>query len=308
MKLKHFFSILIILMAAVPVKAQTVTDVNGNVYKTVTIGLQVWMAENYRAVSYRDNTPIPKVTVNTQWSSLTTEAYCWYTNDSVTYSKVYGALYNWKTVESGKLCPTGWHVPTKAEYDTLAAFLGGATIAGGKLKETGTTHWNNPNTGGTNSSGFTGVPGGYRNSAGVTDNLGSFGYYWTSTQSSANDAYHRLLANSAADLYEQPTSKKNGYSVRCLNDVLKTGIQMHNNPGFSIFPNPFHSSANVFLPVIENAELSIVNIYGQTVKTLNHFSASEIKIDRENLPNGIYFIFLIQNNKIIAKEKIVMVD
>jgi uncharacterized protein (TIGR02145 family) len=308
MTLKSFFSILILLLAAITMKAQTVTDINGNIYKTVTIGKQVWMAENYRAISYRDNTPIAKVTNNTQWSSLTTGAYCWYSNDSATYSKVYGALYNWKTIESSKLCPTGWHVPTKAEYDTLATFLGGANLAGGKMKETGTSHWNNPNTGATNSSGFTGLPGGYRNIAGVTDNLGSFGYYWTSTQNSATDAFHKLLSNSAADLYDQPTNKNNGYSVRCLNDILKSGVQVHNNPGFSIFPNPFHSSATIYLPVIENAELSIVNLYGQTVKTMNHLSTSEIKINRENLPDGIYFIYLIQNNKIIAKDKIVIAD
>jgi uncharacterized protein (TIGR02145 family) len=142
-----------------------VTDGDGNVYNTVTIGTQIWMKGNLKTMKFNYGTSIPNVTDNTTWAGLTSAAYCWYNNDAATYKTTYGALYNWYAVDvasnDGKnVCPAGWHIPSDAEWTTLTDYLGGASVAGSKLKETGTTHWLSPNTGATNESGFTALPGG----------------------------------------------------------------------------------------------------------------------------------------------------
>ena len=150
----------------------SVTDINGNVYNIVTIGTQTWMAENLKTTKYNDGTAIPNVTVDATWAALTTGAYSDYSNTPAN-STTYGRLYNWYVVDNnpatkvasngGKnVCPTSWHVPTDAEWTILTTYLGGESIAGGKLKETGTAHWNSPNTGATNETGFTTLPSGLR--------------------------------------------------------------------------------------------------------------------------------------------------
>ncbi|HBZ19962.1 MAG TPA: hypothetical protein DEO60_02440 [Bacteroidales bacterium] len=138
----------------------TVTDIEGNCYKTIQIGTQIWMAENLKTTKYNDGNTIPNITDDREWKVSLTGAYCWYDNNS-TNKNTYGALYNWEAVNMGNLCPTGWHVPGRAEYVTLTDYLGGESVAGGKLKESGTTHWNNPNNA-TNESGFTALPAGNR--------------------------------------------------------------------------------------------------------------------------------------------------
>jgi len=142
--------------------AYTISDVEGNSYRTVTIGSQIWMAENLKTTRYNDNSPIPIVADQSNWDALTTPAYCWYNNDRSTYGDLYGALYNWYTAATGKLCPIGWHVPNNAEWFVLIDYLGGLDVAGGKMKTVGLTHWLSPNTGATNESGFSALPGGHR--------------------------------------------------------------------------------------------------------------------------------------------------
>ncbi|MCB9001260.1 MAG: fibrobacter succinogenes major paralogous domain-containing protein [Bacteroidales bacterium] len=159
----------------------TVTDIDGNTYITVTIGNQVWMAENLKTTHYNDGTAIPNVTDGNEWAALTTGAYCWYSN-ATAYKDTYGALYNWYAVNTGKLAPTGWHVATDAEWTTLTTYLGGESVAGGKLKETDTTHWASPNTGATNETGFTALPGGYRGRGGAFGGIGGYGYWWSATE------------------------------------------------------------------------------------------------------------------------------
>ena len=162
-------------------------DGDGNLYATTTIGTQVWMAENLRTTKYADGTAIPLVNTNATWNALTatSKAYCWY-NDDIGNKATYGALYTWAAAMNGAassadnpstiqgVCPTGWHLPSDEEWTELTYYLGGESVAGGKLKETGTTHWNSPNTGATNETGFTALPGGYR---GIYGNFGNIGYY-----------------------------------------------------------------------------------------------------------------------------------
>ncbi|HAM09756.1 MAG TPA: hypothetical protein DCP74_05660 [Bacteroidales bacterium] len=207
-----------------PLAALTVSDWDGNVYNTVQIGTQIWMSENLKTTSYRDGTPIPLVTDNTVWSILTTPGYCWYNNDAATYKATYGALYNWYAVDplsnGGKnVCPTGWHVPTDTEWTDLTAYLGGEVVAGGKLKETGTTHWTTPNTGATNETGFTALPGGYRDFFdGAFYDIGLIGVWWSATEFGATDAWYRYVFYNNSFVYEGNVSKKDGIPVRCVRD------------------------------------------------------------------------------------------
>lgn len=197
---------------------KTVVDIDGNVYKTVTIGTQVWMAENLKTTKYNDGTAIPLVTGNTAWEDLTTPAYCWYGNVEATSKKTYGALYNYYTVISGKLCPTGWHVPADVDWTVLTTYVGGDTIAGRKLKEAGNTHWQIPNTEAANETGFTALPAGYRTVNGVFDSVGQSGYWWTSTGISMVSAWNRTMSYAAKGVSKTSSFTQNGFSVRCLKD------------------------------------------------------------------------------------------
>lgn len=212
------------VLTLVPTQSQTVdfefilcTDGDSNHYPVVTIGTQTWMAENLKTTKYNSGIPIPEVTDSIVWPTMSTPAYCWYRNDYSNYGSVYGALYNWYAVEAGTLCPLGWHVPTDAEWTLLTDTLGGDGFAGGPLRATTTTHWISPNTGATNSSGFTALPGGRRNAYyGSFDYLGISGYWWSSTAYSTTNAWSRKLnyGNTMVDSYNDP--KKIGFSVRCI--------------------------------------------------------------------------------------------
>jgi len=196
----------------------TIADSEGNVYQTVKIGGQWWMAENLKATKYNDSQIIPNVTDNAEWNTLTTAAYCWYNNDEAGYKNTYGALYNWYTVSSGRLCPIGWHVPSNSEWNALTESLGGETVAGGRLKETGTIHWNSPNAGATNVAGFTALPGGFRGSSGAFINVLLNGYWWSSTEFSTEDAFRQSLDYNVSDFTRINDIKIFGFSVRCLKD------------------------------------------------------------------------------------------
>jgi len=193
----------------------TISDYDGNVYNTVKIGGQIWMAENLKTTKYNNGTDIPLVTDNTAWANLTTPAYCWYNNNS-SYKDTYGALYNWYTVNTGNLCPSGWHVPSDAEWTTLIDYLGGEP--GGKLKETDTTHWHSPNIGATNESGFTALPGGVRDVSGMFGNIGYYGYWWSATEDGTDLAWYRDMTYNGSYVARYNTHKKLGFSVRCVRD------------------------------------------------------------------------------------------
>jgi len=195
-----------------------VTDYDGNVYNIVTIGTQVWMVENLRTTHYRDGTPIPNVTDNLAWGILTSGAYCNYKNDDA-MSPIYGRLYNYYAVADNRnLCPAGWHVSTKEDWATLFTLLGGDTIVGKKMKEAGITHWLSPNTGATNESGFGGLPGGFRDHAGLFSDLLYYGYWWTSTQFDNTYAWHQYLGYNYKYLGTNINGKEIGYSARCVKD------------------------------------------------------------------------------------------
>jgi uncharacterized protein (TIGR02145 family) len=198
------------------VSAGTVTDIDGNVYHTVTIGTQTWMVENLKTTKYNDGNDIPNEPTDA-WPDLTTPAYCWYDNDAATYKATYGALYNWYAVNTGKLCPAGWHVPTDADWTILNNYLGGESVAGGKLKETGTTHWID-NMYATNETGFTALPGGSRWDYESFCCLGYSSFWWSTTPYDASYAWYRQIDSSYPNLYRNYQDKYKGMSVRCIKD------------------------------------------------------------------------------------------
>ncbi|MCX6258441.1 MAG: fibrobacter succinogenes major paralogous domain-containing protein [Bacteroidia bacterium] len=195
-----------------------VNDIDGNVYHTVNVGTQVWMVENLKVTKYNNGTAIPLVTDNTAWSNLTTPGYCWYNDSAQTYKNTYGALYNWYAENNGILCPTGWHVPTNFEWTQLTNFLGGDSIAGGKLKEAGTSHWIHQSSVANNFSGFTALPGGFRDTHGIFYDFSIFGYWWSTTGYDASRAWYRSLAYNSAKVNRNYSVESVGFSVRCIRD------------------------------------------------------------------------------------------
>lgn len=207
----------------------TAVDIDGNSYSTIIIGTQEWMVENLKTTKYNDGSSITNVTDNATWAALTTEAYCWYDNDAATYKATYGALYNWYVINTGKLAPSGWRVPTKTDFETLETFLGGSGSAGGKLKESGTSHWTTPNTGATNSSGFTGLGSGYRHYSGIYNYFGTYSNFWSSTIDDSEYSWIMQLYYTNDDsVITNYYVNQNGLTVRCVKDAF--------NPDFSGTP------------------------------------------------------------------------
>ncbi len=201
------------------------SDVEGNTYSIVNIGTQVWMAENLKTTTLNNSTPIENITDNTAWAALATPAYCWYNNDEATNKPLYGALYNWFTINTGNLCPSGWHVPTDSEYGTLEIYLGVPADSisfwgwrglgvGTKLKST--AGWA-AGQDGTNTSGFTALPGGYRFAGtGTFNDLGNLTYWWTATSIDATRAWYRRIDGSSTSVYHAGTEERGGKYVRCI--------------------------------------------------------------------------------------------
>jgi uncharacterized protein (TIGR02145 family) len=203
--------------------------VEGNTYSIVNIGTQVWMAENMKATRYNNNTPIANVTSDAAWAVLGTPAYCWFNND-IANKNVYGAMYNWYTIRDGNVCPTtGWHVPTDDEYATLELYLGmtsgslpgqvwawgwRGTDQGAQMKST--TGWASGENG-TNTSGFSALPGGYRFAEnGAFNDLGNLTYWWTSTEADLNISTYRRLDGVNSGVFRGSVQQEGGKYIRCV--------------------------------------------------------------------------------------------
>ncbi len=204
-----------------------ITDGAGNTYNTILIGTQCWIAKNLSTSKYNDGTPIPHVIIDTEWEALTGPGYCWYLNDSTTYGATYGAMYNWYTVNTGNLCPTGWHIPTDDEWKTMEMYIGMSqsqadntgyrgTNEGTKLKSTHSwLEYGN----GTDVVGFTALPGGYRLLTGFFNSLGYHGLWWTATEYSSTNAWGREIHYSNETIGRNNYFEKRlGISVRCIKD------------------------------------------------------------------------------------------
>ncbi len=216
--------------------AGTAIDIDGNTYHIITIGTQTWMVENLKVTKYNDGTAIPLVTDVTAWDNLTTPGYCWYNNDATTNKNTYGGLYNWHAVNTGNLAPSGWHVPTDAEWTTLEDYLIAngynydGTTSGNNIAKAmaSTTNWSSSITEGApgntdyptyrNKSELTVFPGGYRATIGSFHKIGEQGNFWSSTESTTEYAWYRRLSYDYSYVSRYEAYKEAGHSVRCIRD------------------------------------------------------------------------------------------
>jgi len=253
--------------------SNTVTDIDGNVYHTVTIGAQIWTVENLKTTKYNDGTPIPLVTDSADWSLRTTPGYCWYCNDTNIAKKTYGALYNWFAVNTGKLAPPGWHVPTDAEWCELAAYLGGEGVAGGALKDTGVSCWLSPNAGATNQTGFSARPGGGRGCDGGFYGMGRRGHWWTATAYYASNSSRRSLYADFASMERTYNDNSCGYSVRLVKDCI--GEKPATGKNQTIQHTSEDSSKNNWSKSVKNTR----DTYSDKIKTSNLRVPPKITLD-----------------------------
>jgi uncharacterized protein (TIGR02145 family) len=208
---------------------EAVTDIDGNIYQAIKLGDKWWMAENLKVTHYRNGDAIPNVIDSGTWYDLTTGAYCNYKNDADN-ADIYGHLYNWYAVrDNRRIAPEGWHVATNFEWQKLIDYLGGDAVAGGKMKEAGTTHWWQPNTGATNQSDFSALPGGYRRANANDDDLGRVANFWSSSEFAIDGAWNRGLGFYSTEVFHNGGFKVYGLSVRCVRDDSNTLIDIDGN-------------------------------------------------------------------------------
>ena len=260
----------------------TVTDIDGNIYEIVQIGDQLWMAENLKVTHYNDGTEIPTGYSDDDWAGLSTGAYAVY-GDNESNADTYGYLYNWYAVDDDRgVCPASWHVPTDGEYTALSDYLGGTSVAGEKLKECTegncpeSEYWYSPNTGATNESGFTALPGGaHYYYYGNCRHMGYNGSFWSSTEYGSNDAWHRGLESNHSEISRRDYGKDSGFSLRCIRDETETGTILI----------PYSTDWNIVgLPLnVEDASYSI--LFPESIEgTLYSFNGAYVPAT--NLING----------------------
>lgn len=287
--------LLFLVLLQINLSAQTITDIDGNIYPTITIGSQTWMQENLKTTHFNNGIAIPTTTAATMVDS--TSLFQWaYNNDSNNIND-YGRLYTWFTVvNSNQLCPTGWHVPDQTEWQTLSSFLGGETLAGSKMKETGTVHWSVTDSSVDNSSFFTGLPGGMRGNPMGFGNLGSYGNFWSSTPLGTISSFQRgicfNLQATNSQFLESVAVANCGMSVRCIKNssTSKENIGMENE--IQVFPNP--SLSHIFIQ-FESPVLSTLYMYSIEGKLMLQKSLTEKLniIEIENLERGLYFLKIV---------------
>lgn len=328
MKNLHILIIAILFTTNIFAQTDSITDIDGNTYGIVEIGTQVWMSEDLRVTHYPNGDPIPNVTIISEWAALadndSTDAYSFYNNNSNTE---YGALYsfaaaiadNWErdNLDGQGVCPNGWHLPTDTEWTELVNYLGGTSIAGGKLKEISTTHWLTPNTGATNESGFTALPTGYRDySCGAFGYIGTYGAWWTANEYTAypTRAFKYMLNNSGENINRSFNQKSYGFCVRCIKNSFTvifqdwdgTGIDtVKVAEGYSANP-PSNPTRDGY--VFTNWDTDFSNITNDLIVTAQYNIVSSIK-NTENksiniYPNPVTDILYINSDNTINKIEI----
>lgn len=301
--MKIFLTTIFLLIFLIS-RGQTISDIDGNIYNTMSIGTQTWTVENLKTTKYANGDSIQYESVDSIWGGLTVPAFSTYNNDT-TYRNEYGNLYNFYTVvDSRNLCPNGWHIPTENEWNILIAYLGGDSIAGGKMKETGFNHWMFPNTGADNSSGLTVIPAGYRY-ANNGFNIGGFnglngnGGIWTSTSTSDSTAIAKYFYPGSTNVGQIDNKKSYGWSVRCVSDV-QTGIYENDRwNDLNIFPNP--TDGLLTIPIEGQKLIVITDLKGQIIRTTKT-NAKTISISDLATGNYILNVFNTDNKLILTKQ------
>lgn len=289
---------------SIAIQAQTVTDIDGNTYNTVTIGTHVWMKENLKVTHYQNGDSITLVVPTNLWNLAATPARCYYNNDSIANKNVYGGLYNGHVVnDSRNVCPYGWHVPSDTEWNIMGESLGSDTLSiGGFMKEAGFTHWITPNTGASNSSDFTALPGGQRSYDGMFNNLTNIGYFWTSTTGTNSSLIARYLSYNNENLLTDEFNASSGFSVRCIIDTITTQIDdIGYNKQIQIYPNP--ATDRVFVNITQGLDLKmqIFNIIGECVFQ-SHLQGGMNDIPVSSLKSGVYVIRIYGTNEVFQQK------
>ena len=325
MKQLVWIFLVLTLSAFSQVPGNGVTDIDGNQYNTVIIGTQEWMKENLNVSKYSDGTPIPQVTDPTAWSNLTTGAWCYYNNDT-SLGNTYGKMYNWYAVagiwqaESNpptsaeiasrkSLAPSDWNVPSVADWSSLFYYLGGNSVAGGKMKEAGLNHWLDPNTDATNSSGFTGLPGGYRPTNTIGQNLTGTGHWWCSDYLAPFAANFFQLTWTNGAVVNSTFDTRTGISVRWVKSSI-IGNETFSNQLFEVYPNPAKDQLTIDWNNNTSSvgwKYKIINALGQEVLygVLN-LQQNTIQLNNIN-GQGLYFVKIYdRENSLIETKKIII--
>lgn len=279
-----------------------VTDIDGNTYGSVIIGSQEWMSENLRVTQYNDGTSIPNITDATDWGNDTFGAWANYDNSS-TNNTTYGKLYNGYVTDNANtknVCPSGWHIPVRADFSDMITYLGDTAVAGAKLKETGTTQWSAPSAG-TNTTGFTGLPGGIRSAPIPNVNfngLGTGAGFWASDFHAGGQGGYWCLYLSHADdsALVNFSSVKMGLSVRCLKDETTNKIEEKENiQQHSIYPNP---ATDYF--TISGQKINDIKIYDLNNRLIHNATnlTNQNQVDISFLPKGVYVILIDNQTKL----------
>lgn len=318
--IKYFFFLFAVSVCLIyDSLAQTVTDIDGNVYNTINIGTQVWLKENLNVTHYTNGTDIPNVTNVTSWRNLTTAAYCDFDN-TIANSLIYGKLYNYYVLDdTNKVCPVGWHVSSDADWNVMEKYLESSidttatawvgTKIGGILKEAGVVHWNNPNTGAIDSIGFSALPGGYRNLYGSFYYLRNYGYWWSPKLYDTLHVWKRNLNydNSQISRSSNDTNyRRNGFSVRCVKNELITGAASKTIENIiNIYPNPVSNDLTVVCNKVGALKMQIFNVLGECLITKN-IGNDIINCDISFLHIGVYIVKITgfdwaSYNKIVKK-------
>ena len=288
---------LIVMFSIINLKsfAQTITDIDGNIYNTVTIGTQTWIQENLKTTRFNNGTEIP--TTSLPINNDTTAVYQWAYNLDTANINEFGRLYTW-IIASGNdnVCPLGWHVPDNSEWETLRDFLGGESVAGGKMKESGTTHWLETDSTVDNSSGFTGLGSGFRGNPSGFILLGETGSFWSTTSLGTNNIFprgyaYRLVSHN--NTFSMSVAVANvGMPIRCIKDEITKTEDTSFNYDLEIYPNPALDRVIISFEDVKNYKLAIKDMLGTTVyqKQLTD------KINPINigfLPKGSYVIQVV---------------
>jgi uncharacterized protein (TIGR02145 family) len=284
----------------IQVFAQTVTDIDGNVYNTVTIGTQTWLKENLKTTRFQNGDTIPNIISWPQWADMSTSAYCYF-NDDTNNANIYGNLYNWYTIEdSRQLCPIGWHVPQVIEWTTLIDYLGGDSVAGGQMKDTGILYWINPNSGANNNSEFSALPGGERDEQGICLKIGTHAYFWSATGMHIFNSFSYRLDYYSANIFAGDDSKVIGMSVRCIKDSTSSIKELNFNHEINIYPNPATDKIIIDKVNRQKLHITIYNLIGDIV--LKREIDDNTVIDISFLTNGVYLIKVISIDKTVQKK------
>ena len=287
-----------LFISTISIYAQTVTDVDGNTYNTISIGNQIWLTENLKVTKYNDQEPISLVLDDASWSTQTEPAYCYYLGD-IANANIYGNLYNWHVINNAKnVCPSGYYVPSIADWEELITFVGGNAVAGGKLKEMGLEHWLDPNTGADNSSSFTLLPSGWRaNNNGFYENLSYMAFVWSSTSVDAQSSSIILVGYDSPACYTSESHILTGLPIRCLKDETVSLNENLNQQPMIVYPNPAKNI--ITIESNQNFEIEIFSIEGQKIKSFKLMN-NKTDIDVLDLASGVYIVNALTDKGIVT--------